>query len=694
MGLNFGGLGALSNYFLSIPFYGHFSLYFGQIFVFLCLVTRGLNAGIIASVVSATALAMKLNDPFLFIILISETFAVHIMLRKGRVLLLSDAIYWLLIGVPLSLFLLALTTPASNEVLIISGLTLSINGIFSASVAALICSFIPIRNLYKNYRRKPPKFATVIFSLCMLTITLPTIAISLVFTWQNTAQKEQDIANMLVRQGEQIVYVGEAFVNNHIAAVETLSSTLSKSSFSLPVQSILDATAQNQPYFSSMLVSGPTGEINYATPSKYAKMLGGVKKHLLHTRAYFQNAKRTLKPQLSGAISGVGFGYDPILTVSAPIVFGGEFYGISQGAIRLSAFSSFKREHIDDNGFYHYVITDKNNKVIVASPGLGLATLSTFNYDLSDNALIDKIPELTLNEKKYLYYQTTTNHNWSVTVLTSPQIVTQIISQNFYILAIGLLVTLIVFSAIANLLSKRITLPLVHLAEHFTDSNFPEDIKNEAEISDEMLKVTNKLMSSRDIMINFQQQLTEQVQDKTKQLKSLNQQLYNLAQKDGLTSLLNRSGFDDLAQTTFRNCVRNHIPLSMVLIDIDDFKQINDTYGHPFGDKCITSIASTLNTFCKRNTDLLGRYGGEEFIILLSGGNIEEHHELTKRIHSGVQKTQIRNDDIVVKMTISAGVSSLSSNFGMTFEGLVKSADEQLYKSKRTGKNKISIYAQ
>ncbi|AEP28953.1 sensor domain-containing diguanylate cyclase [Brumicola nitratireducens] len=693
-GLNFGGLGALTNYFLSIPFYGHFSLYFGQIFVLICLITRGLNAGIIASVISATALAVKMDDPFLFIILVSETFAVHIFLRKGKVLLVADVFYWLFIGVPLTLLLLLLTSNSSTELLIISGLTISINGIFGASVAALIYSFIPFQSVYRKYRGKPPKFATIIFSLCMLTVTLPTIAISLVFTWQTTAQKEQDLSNMLSKQGEQIMYVGEAFVNNHISAVKTLSSILSESSFSIPVQTVLDSTAKNYPSFTSMLVSGPDGEILYASPEKYAMMLGRTKKHTLHTRTYFNDAKRTLEPQLSEAIEGVGFGNDAILTVSAPIVLNDQFLGISQGAIRLSSFSKFKQEHIDDNEFYQYVITDRNNRIIFASDGLSLPMLSQFSYQPSNNILLRKIPELKLQNNKYLYYQTVTEHGWKITVLNSPSAVTQVISQNFYILAVGLLITLVVFSFIASQLSKRITLPLERLANHFNDTTFPEDIAKEAEISDEMIKVTDKLINSREIMLNFQQQLTEQVQDKTKQLKSLNQKLYHLAQKDGLTNLLNRSGFDDLAQTTFRNCVRNYVPLSMVLIDIDDFKQINDTYGHPFGDKCIVSIAQTLSKFCKRNTDLLGRYGGEEFIVLLSGGHIEEHHELTKQIHRAVQKTTVSNSEITVKMTISIGISSLSSNYGMTYEGLVKSADEQLYKSKRTGKNKISIYVQ
>ncbi|MFQ3206523.1 MAG: diguanylate cyclase (GGDEF)-like protein [Glaciecola sp.] len=693
-GLSFGLIGGIINYFLSIPFYGHFSLYFGQIFVLICLVTRGLNAGIIASAIAAAALALKLDDPFLFIILVSETFTIHIMLRKGQVLLFADAIYWLIIGVPLTLILLTLTSTTSSEILIISGLILTINGIFGASVAALFYSFIPIQSVYRKYRGKPPKFATVIFSLCMLTVTLPTIAISLIFTWQNTAQKEQDIANILTRQGDQIIYVVEAFVNNHITAVNTLSSTLSKSNFSLPVQAVLDATAETHPYFISMLVSGSEGQILYATPKTYGLMLSDENQRTLSSRSYFKSAKQTLKPQLSQAISGIGFGNNAILTMSAPILLGGEFSGISQGAIRLSTFAEFKREYIDDNSFYEYVISDKNNKVIFASETLKLPTLSEFSYQPSHNVLINKIPELTFQNNKYLYYQSVTQHDWTITVLSSPTIVTQVISKNFYILAACFFITFVVFSIIASQLSKRITLPLVHLADHFNDNTVSEDIIKEAEVSDEMMKVTGKLLSSREIMLNFQGQLTAQVQEKTKQLKSLNQQLYNLAQKDGLTKLLNRSGFDDLAKTTYRNCVRNHIPLSMVLIDIDDFKHINDTYGHPFGDTCIISISRTLNQFCKRNTDLLGRYGGEEFIVLLSGGNIEEHHELTKKIHRTVQRTKISSDDISVKMTISMGISSLSSNYGMSFEGLVKSADEQLYRSKRTGKDKISIYFQ
>jgi diguanylate cyclase (GGDEF)-like protein len=423
-------------------------------------------------------------------------------------------------------------------------------------------------------------------------------------------------------------------------------------------------------------------------------MLSGPFNHTLHKRQYFQDAKLQEAPQLSEALSGVGFGSNAILTVSAPILSDNGFSGISQGAILLSSLTSYteKLGYIDEKP--QYIITDKNNSIIYASPSLALPPLSQFDFSLTNDTLIRAIPTLNHKNNDYLFEQTVNEFGWTTTVLVSPSLVTDIISSNFYVLALSLVITLFVFSIITNLLSKRITLPLVHLAEHFDDQSYTDEIRKEAEISDELVKVTGQLINSREIMLNFQEQLTRQVQNKTKQLKSLNQQLYNLAQKDGLTNLLNRSGFDDLAHTSFRNCVRNNIPLTLVLLDIDDFKLINDTHGHPFGDKCIVSIAKTLNQFCKRNTDILGRYGGEEFILFLSGGNIEEHHDLVKRIHRTIQKTPIASENIVVNMTVSIGVTSLNANYSMSFEGAVKSADEQLYKSKRTGKNKISIYVQ
>jgi diguanylate cyclase (GGDEF)-like protein len=205
-----------------------------------------------------------------------------------------------------------------------------------------------------------------------------------------------------------------------------------------------------------------------------------------------------------------------------------------------------------------------------------------------------------------------------------------------------------------------------------------------------MVKLTHKMIDSHEVMHNFQRQLSEQVHNKTKQLKQLNKELYSIAQKDSLTQLLNRAGFNRLAITSYRNCVRNHINMSLILIDIDHFKKINDNYGHPFGDKCIVAVAKTIQKHCKRDTDIIGRYGGEEFIVMIVGGEVDEHFQRVEIIRSEIDKLRFKNGQDIVQMTISAGYCAVSRDFAVDYEDILQMADDQLYKSKDEGRNRIN----
>jgi diguanylate cyclase (GGDEF)-like protein len=544
----------------------------------------------------------------------------------------------------------------------------------------------------------------------MLTVTLPTVTVSLIFTWQNTQQKERDVSALLQRQSEQMINAYTAFLKQHLKAVNTLASSIAASESITSQgnmlrestgrlnhgqhQALLEATITHYSAFNSMVITNEVGEVTHAAPEIYANMLGGDIVHSVENREYFKQTKNTMQPQLSDALVGQGFGTNPILTVSAPIIKDNRFSGITQGAIVLADISTHKLKSLAGDEDVFYVITDATGKVVYASEHFNLPPLIPFSYSKVQNPLIEQIPSLRFGEETYLYAETTNDFGWTVNVLTKPSSVTSVISWNFYVLAMGLSVTFIVLLLIATRISQRLTLPLVNLADHFNDKEISADIMKEAEVSDEMVKVTSKLICSREVMIDFQEQLSEKVQDKTKQLTALNQQLYNLAQKDGLTSLLNRSGFDSLSQTTYRSCIRNSTPVSVVLIDIDDFKQINDTHGHPFGDKCIVAISTIMKEYCKRNTDIIGRYGGEEFIMMLSGGKVKEHHELVEHVHEAIQSTAVEGDEFEAKLTVSIGISSLEKDFSIGLEEMVKYADEQLYISKRAGKNKVTICEQ
>jgi diguanylate cyclase (GGDEF)-like protein len=316
--------------------------------------------------------------------------------------------------------------------------------------------------------------------------------------------------------------------------------------------------------------------------------------------------------------------------------------------------------------------------------------MSNFDFTKVNLALIKQLNVLRFNQQTFLFQQATTKAGWQVTILTTSDAVTSLLIKNFIILVASGSLILALFAWVARLLSRKITRPLVDISEHLSNKDLHPTLIDKAQVSSEMVKLTHRLIDSHDVMRNFQQQLSEQVHNKTKQLKRLNKELYSIAQKDSLTQLLNRAGFNRLAITSYRNCVRNHINMSLILIDIDHFKVINDTYGHPFGDKCIVAVAKTIQKHCKRDTDIIGRYGGEEFIIMIVGGETSEHNQRIEMIRQEIEKLKFRNGQSIVQMTVSAGLCSLSEDFSVDFEDLLQLADEQLYQSKRTGRNRIS----
>ncbi len=164
-------------------------------------------------------------------------------------------------------------------------------------------------------------------------------------------------------------------------------------------------------------------------------------------------------------------------------------------------------------------------------------------------------------------------------------------------------------------------------------------------------------------------------------LKEKNELLEKLSTKDGLTGLYNyRYSTDALARLIEENS-RYGQPLSIAMFDIDDFKKINDSYGHLFGDGVLVKIASMIENSL-RKTDIAGRYGGEEFIILYAHTALEGAVESTKRIIENTQK--LKWNDKSLKITMSAGVCQRKDE---DISALIRKADSLLYAAKKKGKN-------
>jgi two-component system, cell cycle response regulator len=163
----------------------------------------------------------------------------------------------------------------------------------------------------------------------------------------------------------------------------------------------------------------------------------------------------------------------------------------------------------------------------------------------------------------------------------------------------------------------------------------------------------------------------------------------DLAMRDGLTGLFNRRIFDEtLAQQAKSPNMR---PVSLLLFDLDNFKQLNDTFGHQAGDQVLKSFAGILKASC-RGHDLVARFGGEEFAIILSQTKAAAAHAIAQRIRNRLAKTVFTFDGRQIQMTVSIGLATCEDGCAIFTANLVKQADQALYQAKRTGKNKVCVF--
>ncbi len=168
-----------------------------------------------------------------------------------------------------------------------------------------------------------------------------------------------------------------------------------------------------------------------------------------------------------------------------------------------------------------------------------------------------------------------------------------------------------------------------------------------------------------------------------------NENLERLAITDGLTGLHNHRFFRERLDHEVERALRYKLPLSCLILDIDDFKQINDTYGHLAGDRVLKEIAERI-THCIRKTDTCARYGGEEFVVIMPQTGVEGAVTQADRIRAMIAEAPFPALPQEQRVTVSLGVGMLDPNEMLTGEDLLRAADQALYRAKRNGKNRVA----
>lgn len=169
--------------------------------------------------------------------------------------------------------------------------------------------------------------------------------------------------------------------------------------------------------------------------------------------------------------------------------------------------------------------------------------------------------------------------------------------------------------------------------------------------------------------------------------------LLELVGTDPLTKIANRRRFDRVLQKEWRRQLRDKKPLSLIMMDIDHFKKLNDSQGHQMGDRCLITLASALESLCLRPGDTAARYGGEEFAIILPGTQIDGARVVGERLREGVAglKIPLLGDQSDETVTVSVGVSEVVPGLTRDSNDLVKQADEALYQAKAAGRNRVHL---
>ena len=199
--------------------------------------------------------------------------------------------------------------------------------------------------------------------------------------------------------------------------------------------------------------------------------------------------------------------------------------------------------------------------------------------------------------------------------------------------------------------------------------------------------MTTDLASSRAQLQNYATSLEGMVAERTKELDAANKRLEDLSQKDGLTGLFNRRHFDETLPLMWRVAQREAKTLFLILFDVDYFKQFNDMHGHQAGDDCLRRVASLALGCAHRPQDMVFRYGGEEFVVLLVGGANDARH-VSECIRKAVEDEKIpHTGGGGAWLTISLGIASVRDFANSTPAALLAQADAALYRSKREGRN-------
>jgi diguanylate cyclase (GGDEF)-like protein len=199
----------------------------------------------------------------------------------------------------------------------------------------------------------------------------------------------------------------------------------------------------------------------------------------------------------------------------------------------------------------------------------------------------------------------------------------------------------------------------------------------------------SNLNTSYELLVIELKQAKEKAEKLANELHTANVTLHELAFRDALTGLYNHRFFQETMDKELERSKRYHRDFSLIMFDIDYFKKVNDTYGHPVGDCVLEAIARAAEQ-AVRGADIIARYGGEEFAIIMPETDFMSATAVAERLRSNIEHLDIQVDGTTIKATVSVGYTSYRHSINVREKGaIIEMADKALYIAKQSGRNKV-----
>ncbi|MEH6594429.1 MAG: diguanylate cyclase [Colwellia polaris] len=696
LALSLGLLGALLNFF-PIELAHGIALVIGNLAFIIAAAYLRPVLTLLCALICVAPLLIMWGHPFGFITFGCEALFVSYLRGRGWYLPTADFLYWLIIGMPITAILLWINASESQEYLLFTVFKQGINAVFYTALAVIMI-FVFSDKLNVWITSQQPKLQKnlkqYLHYILWIMSAFFVVGVCLYLSRNINDIQQQQIEDKLEISSQYLGQIVENYVEDHKNAIAQVSRELSSIEPSL-YQENLAKVHELYPGFITMLVANKEANIVATSPLSLMKNLpkGGAN---VSDRSYFVEAFYEQSVFISPAFLGRAFGSDPIVAISAPIYSKNEEQpiGIVEGSLNLNLFTKINRYSLNDREL-DVVLTDENDNVIYAESNIATTKLAKLNFTLDDTDIkhnLIVIGSTNSKSKRYLYRKIILNNGWKILVLIEHKQVLMLIEQQYLTIFVSLFLIFILVVLLANQIANTLNKPLAFALKELAHGDGKTGFKAiPYDAPSEFLTLYDELQQSKTKLLRQQFILEDKVNKRTQELNKANIALKELANKDSLTGLYNRRYLENKFSELQAILSRNNADMVVAMLDLDHFKQLNDEYGHLIGDNCLTYISDVMKRKFDRRSDIVARFGGEEFIIVAQSNDNNGVLQMLEEFREEIEQHSFPHDSHnFVNITISIGTITAKAKFSANIDDWVRLADEQLYHAKSRGRNQLS----